>query len=586
MPGSKEQQAPDMAWHAREGLQPDFVEARLRHYLAGRAPAPGGSLKFTNRIAFIGNPELCADLQCFAQVEPLHPGGDDTAPADLLLIGGDWPRAGDPWREALLDAQPDAAARLRETIARYRSRGVPCTLWITDEAGAANALLHLADAVDAVFVPRGVDVAGAGTLDACVNVKLFNPFSENAVSQTDASCFRFAIDGVHELSQLAASETALELVKPFLKFNSWLIDSSYHYQIANMKLPAACRRRFIGHLGPGERAALLKMAHGLYLPSALAAARPMTFRKRALEAQASKTPVLSDGADEDGILRFQGADQLATLLTWLLDDEVGRVGHAHRAWRQAVSRHTFFERLETIFAAVKVKPAYNQMPRPRINVVMPTLRPDYIPFALDMFRRQSWDEATLTVVANGVEVPEHVSRAISETPGAQLCFVPADKTIGYCVNFGIDRAEADYWAKWDDDDIYGPHFLEDQMLQRKYLDFDISGKAAIFNYIEESDGVFTRDFAIRDTASRHLGGGTLVVRDGGRYFAEDGRGSEDRAFLHLARERGDRIVSGDPFNFMQIRRRDAFTHTWALGPRPQDLSGPLRRGLSLEGVIL
>ncbi|HEX4294101.1 MAG TPA: hypothetical protein VHZ29_08200 [Rhizomicrobium sp.] len=581
-----EADAPDMAWHERAELQPDFVESRLRRYLAGRAPAAGGALKLANRIAFIGEGQLCDDLGCFAEVTALRPGGP-AVPADLLLIAGDWPRAGDPWREALLNASPAATARLRETIARYRSQGVPAALWVTGEAETAGAFLHLKDAVDAVFVPAGADVPGAQVLEPFVNVKLFNPFSENAQSRADAAYFRFAVDGVHELSRLGAPEAVLELVKPFLKFNSWLIDSSYHYQVANMKLAAACRRRFIGHVGHAERAALLKMVSGLYLPSALAARRPVSFRKRALEAQASKALVFSDGdGPADGILRFQDAAQLEALLDRVRQDEVGAMVRAHRAWRDAVSHHTVFERLETILAAVKVTPVYNQPPRPRVNVVMPTLRPEHIPFALEMFRSQTWRETALTIVANGVQVPEPIVRQIRETPGASLCAVPQDKTIGYCMNFGIDRADADYWAKWDDDDVYGPHILEDQMLQRKYLDFDVAGKAAIFNYIEERDGVFVRDFAVRDTVSRHLGGGTLLVRNLGRYFAEDGRGAEDRAFLHLARERGDRIVSGDPFNFMQVRRKDSSTHTWARGPRLQDLRGPERRGLSLDGIIV
>jgi hypothetical protein len=561
-----ERHSSDMAWHARAGLQPDFVEARVRRYLAGRAPLASGSLKLENRIAFIGDPALCADLACFADIVPLAP-GDALAPdADLLLIGADWPRAGDPWREALLNLSP---APLRETIARFKAQGVPSALWITGEDETARNLSHLKDAVDAVFVAEGVRIEGARTLDPGVNVKLFNPFREDPA---DEPSFRFAVDGIHELTAGHAPEALLALLKPLFKFNTWLHDSSYHYQIPNMKLHPLCRRRFIGHLGDAERAALLSMTCGLYLPSALAAQRPVHFRKRLREAWASKTVVLGDGFTDTDVAR-------------LVEDPVGSMATAQRAWREALTHHTLFERLETILAAANVAARYNRPRTPRINAVMPTLRPEYIPFALDMFRRQAYGEASLTIVANGVSVPDDIARLVRETKGARLCAVPADKTIGYCMNSGIDQVEAEYWAKWDDDDVYGPHFLSDQMLQRKYLDFDVAGKAAIFNYIEEHDAIYLRDGAVRDTLSQHLGGGTLLVRNDGRYFAEDGRGSEDRAFVFLARERGDRVVSGDPFNFIQIRRKDASTHTWAQGPRAQDLRGPRRAGLSLDGVI-
>jgi hypothetical protein len=553
-----------MAWHTRPELQPDFVEAGLRRALAGRAPTQSGSLKLTNRIAFIGDPALCADLAGFAEIVPLAPGDDELPSADLLLIGSDWPRAGDPWREALLNVSPQAAASLRETIARLKARGVPSALWITGEAETARGLMHLKDAVDTVFVAEGVNVDGARILDPGVNVKLFNPFRED---QADKPYFRFAVDGIHELTESLTPDAVLELLKPLFKFNTWLFDSSYHYQIPNMKLHPVCRRRFIGHLAQAERAALLAMTQGVYLPSSLAAKRPVHFAKRMREASACKTAVLDDG--------FAG----------LAEDQIGAMAAAHRAWREALTHHTLFERLEAIFAALDVPVRYNRPRDPRVNAVMPTLRPDYIPFALDMFRRQTYGEASLTVVANGVRVPEDIARQVGETKGARLCSVPADKTIGYCMNFGIDQTEAEYWAKWDDDDVYGPHFLGDQMLQRKYLDFDVAGKAAIFNYLEEHDTVYLRDSWARDTLSSHLGGGTLLVKNEGRYFAEDGRGSEDRAFVFLARERGDRVVSGDPFNFVQIRRKDISTHTWAQGPRAQDLRGPRRAGLSLDGVI-
>jgi hypothetical protein len=558
-----------MAWHTRPELQPDFVEARLRGYLSARAPRPSGSLKLTNRIAFIGDPALCADIACFAEVVPLTPGDGELPKADLLLIASDWPRAGDPWREALLNVSPQTVASLRETIARLKARGVPSALWITGEAGTVRSLVHLKDAVDVVFVAEGASVEGARTLDPGVNVKLFNPFRED---QADKPYFRFAVDGIHELTAQLAPEAVLELLKPLFKFNTWLFDSSYHYQIPNMKLHPVCRRRFIGHLAEAERAALLAMTQGLYLLPALAAKRPVHFAKRMREAWASKTLVLDDALTREGV-------------ACIVEDQIGAMAAAHRAWREALTHHTLFERLEAILAALDVPVRYNRPRRPRVNAVMPTLRPDYIPFALDMFRRQTYGEASLTVVANGVPVPDDIARLVRETKGARLCSVPDDKTIGYCMNFGIDQAEAEYWAKWDDDDVYGPHFLGDQMLQRKYLDFDVAGKAAIFNYIEEHDTVYLRDASARDTLSGHLGGGTLLAKNDGSYFAEDGRGSEDRAFVFLARERGARVVSGDPFNFLQIRRKDTSTHTWAQGPRAQDLRAPRRAGLSLDGVI-
>ena len=578
------------AWHSRPELQGDFAEPKLRSYLAAGAPASVSSLRLDNRVAFIGDGELASALSRFAHVALPLPGDLlESARPDLLLIGGDWPRAGEPWRDALLNVSASAVAQLRGLIARYKALGVPSALWITGEVATVDAYRHLLDAVDAVFVPSGTAIAGARTLDAGIDVKTHNPFKEDADTfLEDSPWFRFAIDGVHELSQLESLGGALDLLRPLLRFNTWLIDSSYHYQSATIKVHPIFRRRFLGRLEPGALSFLTKAAYGLFLASTMALNRPAHFRTRAFQAAACKTLVLTDGAGPDGtgILRCRHGDELCFILTRLLDDEVARIGMAHLAWREVLSSHTLFERLETILTAVDVTPVYSAPARPAVNIVMSTVRPELVPYVLEMYRRQTYESAHLTVVANGVSVPADISRLVHDTANATLCSVPADRTLGYCMNFGIDQVDTMYWAKWDDDDIYGPHFLEDQMLQRKYVDFDVAGKAAIFNYFEERDSMHTRNFHLRDTLSRHVEGGTLLVRNDNRPFPEGGRGGEDKAFVFMARERGDRIVAGDPFNFVQVRRADRSSHTWTRGAHAFNLRGAGRPGLCLENIIL
>ncbi|MGD0189805.1 MAG: hypothetical protein ABSD74_03585 [Rhizomicrobium sp.] len=546
-----------------------------------------------NRIAFAGDPHLCDDLAAFADVKPLYPhslsNADDVA-ADLLLIAGDWPRAGDPWREALLNLSAEAVARLRDLIAALKARGIPSALWITGEAETASAYAHLIGAVDAVFAPENSGIDGARRLDAGINVKLFNPVRPDIDScNEDAPSFRFLIDGAFELSQPESNDAATRLLRPFLGYNSWAMDSSYRYfQSANIKLPSTLRSRFLGCPTDAAQAWLVKIAHALFLPATLRSKRPARFGQLARRSAVCKTPVLVDQVStiDDWFIGFSGADRGEEILGRLSTDMIAREAIGHLAWRNAVSHHTLFERIEAIFSDLGITPRYNATAHPSVNIVAPTVRPQQIPYILAMYCNQLYDNIGLTIVVNGNGIPEELARLIRDTVNARLCFVPSDKTLGYCMNFGIDQAPADYWAKWDDDDVYGPHFLGDQLLQRKYVDFDIAGKAAIFNYIEEHDSVYLRSVDARDGFVSQVGGGTLLVKNPNRYFAEDGRGGEDRAFLHLAKERGDRIYAGDPFNFLQVRRAEHTSHTWALGAHAIDLSGPKRAGLDLDHVVL
>jgi len=577
-----------MSWHKRPELQPEFVNAGLREYLARQTPLPASSLRLNNRIAFIGDGELWADLSHFVDGEALHPDAPSGSGArpDLLLIGGDWPRAGDPWREALLGVSESAAANLRGLIAGYRARGIPAVLWVTGEAETAKAYSHLCDIVDEVFVPEEAKVPGAKTLDAGINVKLFNPFRKDAeLAKADAPYFRFLIDGAHEISRFLPPERARDLLRPVLRYNTWLLDSTFHHQNASANLHPALRCRFLGHVDSAPRAWLTRMALGVVIPSAYSIRRPAAFRKRSRQAAACKTLVLTDseGPEQRGNIRFSDQHSLETALLRLVEDEIGRTAREHLAWRETMSGHTLFERLAAIFSSVGVPCSVPA--KPVVNIVLPTVRPERVSSVLEMFRLQSYDKVHLTIVANGVAVPSALDKEIRDAPNVKLCFVPEDKTIGYCMNFGIDQTRGDYWAKWDDDDVYGPHYVEDYILQTKYLDFDIAGKGAFFRYVEEHDCIHVRNFDLRDTPSSKIGGGTIFAKNSGRHFAEDGRGGEDKAFLVLARARGDRIVCGDPFNFVQVRRADPAMHTWTLGAHALDLRGPRRVGIALESIV-
>jgi len=200
--------------------------------------------------------------------------------------------------------------------------------------------------------------------------------------------------------------------------------------------------------------------------------------------------------------------------------------------------------------------------------------------------RQKHDNLSLSIVINGAEVPADIRRLVDAHPFASLYSMPGYKSIGYCINYGIEQSASDYWAKFDDDDIYGPDYLSDMLLQRKYVDFDITGKAAIFTYLEEFDRLHIRRLWTRDTLEPFIGGGTILARTGTNMFPEDVRGYADTLYLTEAEERGYRILSSDPFNFAQVRRADPSSHTWTAGAHQLNLKGPQRSGLNLSGVIL
>ncbi len=73
-------------------------------------------------------------------------------------------------------------------------------------------------------------------------------------------------------------------------------------------------------------------------------------------------------------------------------------------------------------------------------------------------------------------------------------------------------AEGELVTKWDDDDWYGPHHLEDLIDALRYSGADLVGKAAEFVRLEQLDLTIRRFRLGAESYSSTIAGGTLLLR--------------------------------------------------------------------------
>lgn len=584
-----------------EKVHQDWAAPRLLDHIASQQERIKTSLSFTNQVAFIGSSGLAKALANY--VELLHPrpvdGWVEALPAQsLVLIEGRWLEPGHPWRAAILGASPDATRPLYSFLQSVRRQGVPIALWLTEEAGTKPIFAHLFPYVDRIFVAAAADQdADATYLPPAVDIKRFNPFKDDIkIYRRTSRALSHVMDGAHEYAQLYSKEESYSLIEPLLGYKSWLIDSTYNQRNNNVRLSSALRRRFLGCFLDSGLPFLLRQATSLFLPGAMMRGRPVHSLQRTLEAAASKSVILTDGLPLEGLssadTSFPGllphleGERLRSVLERLSRDVVATMALQHVAWREAATFHTYFERLQVLFATLGIEAQTSQALEPSVNVVMPTIRPELVPAAISTFSRLTYPHKHFTIVLNGVSLPPDLLDRIDAREDITLHTVPGYKSIGYCMNTGIDSRESAYWAKFDDDDVYGPEYLSDLMLQRKYIDFDITGKASLFNYFEDIDAMQIRSPDMIDAEYTFLGGGTFISKNPGRYFPQDVRGYADTLFALNAIERGDLLIAGDPFNFVQVRRSDSASHTWTLGASRVNRQGPTRTGLRFDHVII
>jgi len=123
-------------------------------------------------------------------------------------------------------------------------------------------------------------------------------------------------------------------------------------------------------------------------------------------------------------------------------------------------------------------------------------------------------------------------------------------------------ADGDVVAKIDDDDVYGAHYLSDQLYSLDYSGADVVGKQAHYMYLQGQDATILRFAEKEHRFTDFVMGPTIVAR---REVAQTvpfptlDRG-EDSGFLQGVVEAGASIYSANRFGFIQVRRGDA--HAW------------------------
>src|SRR5690606_16800877 len=162
-------------------------------------------------------------------------------------------------------------------------------------------------------------------------------------------------------------------------------------------------------------------------------------------------------------------------------------------------------------------------------------------------------------------------------PGEEISIYQLGKeqSLGNCLNFAASQSEAEYWAKFDDDDLYGPNYLADIMLYRRATDFSLGGKTAAFIYSQADDEIlWDRRYASERAwqfrrAGRgeriHIAGGTLIGKQEvleAVPFSDVRRRGSDTDLLRRADEAGFDFVSFDFFNFALFRSGAEGFHTW------------------------
>ncbi|GAA1731048.1 glycosyltransferase [Isoptericola hypogeus] len=503
---------------------------------------------------------------------------------DLLFVESAWHGNGGAWRYHLTGPSAPRPA-LVELVAACRERGIPTVFWNKEDP------VHFEDFVATAALFDHVRTTDVGRLDAYrtllghdrVGVLPFGaqPAIHNPVRTHGGGPGRdVAFAGTwfaHRYPE--RREQAHMLLGGAVDASPWMaagleIFSRFRGQGDRYEFPEPYAAYVVGSLDYAQMLTAYR-DYKAFLNVNSVVDSPSMCARRIFEITACGTPVVTAPSAATG--EFFGGDEVFAVATRAeatdtlralvrspaLRDRAVHLGQ-RRIWRE----HTYGARAQRVLHDVGLASSA-EVPRPRVTALVSTRRPHRLDDVLRTVGGQEGLAVQLALLTHGFDVDDEADlRVRAKEAGVEelvLLRADADVPLGGCLNRLVDAADGDVVAKLDDDDLYGPQYLSDQLYALDYSGADVVGKQAHYMYLEGHDVTLLR-FADREHRfTDFVMGPTIVARRdtaAAVRFADTSTG-EDTAFLRGVVAAGARVYSADRFNFVQVRSGGG-RHTWTV----------------------
>ncbi|WP_255365912.1 glycosyltransferase [Corynebacterium sp. NML130628] len=350
------------------------------------------------------------------------------------------------------------------------------------------------------------------------------------------------------------------------------------------RFPKQMRRYIVGSLPP-ERMLSANKEHKVFLNVNSVVTSPSMCARRLFELPASgaavvttPSPATTNFFSPDALAEVQSVEEATATITTLINSPEYREKMVHRAQRTIWNQHCYRHRAEQLFTAIGLQTP--SRPSGLVSVISSSNRPENVIHVLTQFARQSIEDRELILITHGYELKQArlhelcLDLSIDPSTVTQL-EAPQSWSLGNCLNAAVSQSSGDFIAKFDDDDYYLPHYLEDMRNAVKYSDADLVGKQAAYAYVEGSNALVLRRPNQEHLWTNFVAGPTLFgPRETFEHHPfEDRTTGEDTAFLKSIIAANERIYSTDRFNFIQVRGDN---HTWKLSDAEFIAQGEVR----------
>lgn len=331
----------------------------------------------------------------------------------------------------------------------------------------------------------------------------------------------------------------------------------------------------LGTVYASEKPSLLDTGRA-YLSLSSSSKSASTQQQLVLEAVAAGLPCFHLGTEAEDLRQHfvcTGSEALEVLIGIGRNeiDPLYMQRNVHLGWRLALTEYAYDCRLQTICEDLSIDYDWNSTPK--ASLVSATMRPHQLDHLIKQYMKQCYSNRELVVVCNGdpgsFSLERYSSKFLADN-NIRFLHIPGELNAATCMNCGIQAGKGEYVFRFDDDDLYGEHYISDMMLYRKCCDFDVFGQRAKYFTVDDSAELYEVP-GNAQSLIWYQGGGYLIsgnTLSGKRTaFLENPYpevlGAADSELKLDFAEQDTATLLTDPFNMIFCRDTDG-AHTWEM----------------------
>lgn len=198
------------------------------------------------------------------------------------------------------------------------------------------------------------------------------------------------------------------------------------------------------------------------------------------------------------------------------------------------------------------------------SIITVTNRSYCIKNLIQNYINQKFKSKELIIIINSNVISIEDFKIYDQIPNIKLFKLDESISLGQCLNFAVCKSIYSYIAKFDDDDYYGPNYLNEVYNIFLSVNCDIVGKNKTYYYFEKLNRLMIKKNGVENNFYSSIMGSTLCFKKEIFYKTKfkDINNREDYHFNKDCINNGYKIFSSSSYNHIVFKHSDNNKHTF------------------------